>query len=157
MVSDFALRSVSAWALPRPSAIASAKLANNTVNQSHNVICRLKPNPLLCASASRTSVTVVSTLRISTTNITGLRAILRGSSLMSASISACRTIFPSHSDFAFYLLILVSPSVVHLQVFKHRPQTQRRKERKRTYNHNHAHQQYAEQRRRHRERSLGWR
>ncbi len=30
-----ALRSVSAWALPRPSAIASAKLANTTVNHSH--------------------------------------------------------------------------------------------------------------------------
>ena len=36
IASVFALRSVSAWALPRPSAIASAKLANNTVNQSHN-------------------------------------------------------------------------------------------------------------------------
>src|SRR6201998_4620699 len=32
-------RSVSACALPRPSAIASAKLANSTVNQSHTVIC----------------------------------------------------------------------------------------------------------------------
>ena len=31
------LRSVSAWALPRPSAIASAKFANSTVNQSHSV------------------------------------------------------------------------------------------------------------------------
>ena len=30
-----ALRSDAAWALPRPSAIASAKLANSTVNQSH--------------------------------------------------------------------------------------------------------------------------
>ena len=33
-VSVFVLRSVSACALPRPSAIASAKLANSTVNQS---------------------------------------------------------------------------------------------------------------------------
>jgi hypothetical protein len=30
-----ALRSDAAWALPRPSAIASAKLAKSTVNQSH--------------------------------------------------------------------------------------------------------------------------
>ena len=30
-----ALRSEAAWALPRPSAIASAKLAKSTVNQSH--------------------------------------------------------------------------------------------------------------------------
>jgi hypothetical protein len=29
-----ALRRVSAWALPRPSAMASAKLANKTVNHS---------------------------------------------------------------------------------------------------------------------------
>ena len=29
-------------ALPRPSAMASAKLANSTVNHSHKVICRLK-------------------------------------------------------------------------------------------------------------------
>ena len=32
------LRSVSAWALPRPSAIASAKFANSTVNQSQSAI-----------------------------------------------------------------------------------------------------------------------
>ncbi len=31
---SWCVRSVSAWALPRPSAIASAKLANSTVNQS---------------------------------------------------------------------------------------------------------------------------
>ena len=41
MVSERALRSVSACALPRPSAMASAKFANNTVNHSHKVICRL--------------------------------------------------------------------------------------------------------------------
>ena len=34
-VSVRALRSVSAWALPRPSATASAKLAKSTVNHSH--------------------------------------------------------------------------------------------------------------------------
>jgi len=41
-VSERALRNVSACALPRPSAIASAKFANSTVNHSHNVIWRLK-------------------------------------------------------------------------------------------------------------------
>ena len=35
-VSVFARRSVSAWALPRPSAMASAKLANSTVSHSHD-------------------------------------------------------------------------------------------------------------------------
>ena len=39
-----ALRSASAWALPRPSAMASAKFANSTVNHSHSVIWRSKPN-----------------------------------------------------------------------------------------------------------------
>ena len=39
VVSVFALRSVAACALPRPSAIASAKLANRTVNQSQNATC----------------------------------------------------------------------------------------------------------------------
>ena len=38
MVSVLVLRSVSACALPRPSAMASAKLANSTVNHSHSVI-----------------------------------------------------------------------------------------------------------------------
>ena len=45
VVSVFALRSVSACALPRPSAIASAKLAKSTVNQSQSVICKEKPTP----------------------------------------------------------------------------------------------------------------
>ena len=44
-VSVLARRSVSACALPRPSAIASAKLAKSTVSQSQNVICSSKPSP----------------------------------------------------------------------------------------------------------------
>ena len=44
-VSVRALRSVSACAFPRPSAIASAKLAKSTVSQSQNVICSSKPSP----------------------------------------------------------------------------------------------------------------
>jgi len=38
-----ALRSEAAWALPRPSAIASAKFAKSTVNQSHSVTPKMKP------------------------------------------------------------------------------------------------------------------
>ena len=38
LVSVRMRRRVSAWALPRPSATASAKLANSTVNHSHRVI-----------------------------------------------------------------------------------------------------------------------
>jgi hypothetical protein len=35
--------SAAAWALPRPSATASAKLANSTVNQSQRVMARMNP------------------------------------------------------------------------------------------------------------------
>ena len=41
-VSVRVLRSVSACALPRPSAIASAKLANSTVNHSQKATCPVK-------------------------------------------------------------------------------------------------------------------
>ena len=39
----FKPRSDAAWALLRPSASASAKLANNTVNHSHTDTARMKP------------------------------------------------------------------------------------------------------------------
>ena len=42
--SVFVRRSASAWALPRPSAIASAKFAKRTVNQSQRAIWRWKEN-----------------------------------------------------------------------------------------------------------------
>ena len=45
-------RSVSAWALPRPSAIASAKLANSTVNHSQTAIVRMKPALWRAAAAA---------------------------------------------------------------------------------------------------------
>ena len=48
-------RSASACALPRPSAIASAKLAKSTVNQSQSASWRVKPMPPRPAARSRTS------------------------------------------------------------------------------------------------------
>ena len=80
-VSARALRSVSAWALPRPSAMASAKLAKRTVNQSHKVICRPKPNCPACCRASQNQSMVVRSAPTSTTNITGFLTMVRGSSL----------------------------------------------------------------------------
>ena len=59
MVSVRARRSVAACALPRPSAIASAKFANSTVNQSQAVICSSKPRPCRPAAACRRSSRVV--------------------------------------------------------------------------------------------------
>ena len=85
-VSARVRRSASACALPRPSAIASARFANRTVNQSQAAISQAK------TLGSATAITVTSTLPSSTTNITGLRAIRRGSSFRTASTDARRRI-----------------------------------------------------------------
>ena len=90
IVSARVLRSVAACALPRPSAIASAKLANSTVNHSH---AATRPVNRFCCRGRRTEVAdeqdVVRALPTSTTNMTGLRAWTRGSSLRKLSTIAC--------------------------------------------------------------------
>ena len=43
VVPERVRRNASAWALPRPSATASARLANSTVSHSQNTISQLKP------------------------------------------------------------------------------------------------------------------
>jgi len=93
-----ALRSESACALPRPSAMASAKFAKSTVNQSQSETARMKPagaSPLP-RSAWRNRP-LVKTLPTSTTNMTGLRNWWRGSSLRKASATARFTMGPSKS------------------------------------------------------------
>ena len=90
MVSVRVRRKVSAWALPRPSATASAKLANSTVNHSQIVICpensALVPTTLPApTSRSRKKNIVVSTETISTQNMTGFLAKVRGSSFLNAA------------------------------------------------------------------------
>ncbi|MND89073.1 hypothetical protein D3C80_811160 [compost metagenome] len=62
---------LSARALPRPSANASAKLANNTVNHSHRAICTA--TPVLTPPPGAKHSTVVSTAVRATTSITGER------------------------------------------------------------------------------------
>jgi hypothetical protein len=109
VVSDFALRSASACALPRPSAIASAKLANSTVNHSHSVICRLKPKcPAVCGSSSSAVVTTEPT---STTNITGFLAICIGFSFFSESTAARFTIADSNSARFFDVPVWVAACI----------------------------------------------
>ena len=86
LVSVRVRRSASAWALPRPSATASAKLANSTVNHSQTVICpenrALVPITVpLPTIRSRRKKIVVSTETISTQNMTGFLTRVRGSSL----------------------------------------------------------------------------
>ena len=88
-VSRLVRRSVSAWALPRPSATASARLANTTVSQSQTTIVQLKTDEWAMA------VPVVSTAPTSTTNMTGFLSWTRGSSFLNASGSECQSILGS--------------------------------------------------------------
>ena len=72
-------RRVAAWALPRPSAIASAKLPKSTV--SHSQIATVKANQPGWPVSPTIHMTVVNSAPTSTTNMTGLRTMSRGSSL----------------------------------------------------------------------------
>ncbi len=78
-LSVLVLRRVSAWALPRPSATASARLAKIVVSQSQTVMAQAK------TLGSAIAATVVTTEPTSTTNITGFLIITRGSSFFTAS------------------------------------------------------------------------
>src|ERR1019366_6576368 len=158
IVSERAFLSVSACALPRPSAMASAKLANSTVNHSHNVICRLN----LKAAPPRNSNTVVITLPTSTTNMTGLPIMWRGSSLIMESTIARRTILPCQTAFDFDLSLAMSETSEclacrHQQVLKDWSQAERREKCQRADNYDHANQKHSEQRRSNRERPQRWR
>ena len=79
VVSVRVRRRLSAWALPRPSATASARLAKRTVNHSQTAISQEK------TLGSTTASAVTRTEPTQTTNMTGLRSWVRGSSLRSAS------------------------------------------------------------------------
>ena len=102
MVSERALRKVSACALPRPSAMASAKLANSTVNHSHKVICRLKRKSW-CGWRIKSALVI--TLPISTTNMTGFPIMLRGLNLSNELQVALRTRFTSQIDLRWLAII----------------------------------------------------
>src|SRR5262249_2531671 len=91
-------RSVSACALPRPSAMASAKFANNTVNQRNNATRPVNTFSFAVDDPrSLKNRTVVSTEPTPTTNMTGLRMSVRGLSLTKLSPIARRTISGSTS------------------------------------------------------------
>ena len=91
IVSVRTRRSAAACALPRPSAIASAKLAKRSVNHSHRAIWRSKSTSLPRAT-SRTSRTLTRTAPTSTTNMTGFWAWSLGWSLRNESPMAVRAI-----------------------------------------------------------------
>ena len=80
---------VSACALPRPSATASARLAKITVSHSHTTISQANQD------GSTIARTVLHAAPISTMNMTGLRHSVRGLSLRSASGIDFHSIFGS--------------------------------------------------------------
>src|SRR3984957_1059236 len=135
-------RSDSACALPPPFGPASAKLANSTVNHSHRMIWKVKPRFAPPVTRSRMKITVVSAATTSTTNITGLLIITRGSSLRNDEPMAGSTIFGSsiaETGFCFCNFMTsmdVTPNCVrseqgargHREVLDDRPERQRRKE-----------------------------
>ena len=85
-------RSALACALPRPSAIASAKFANSTVSQSQTVITPTNHSePVSPRTRSSTKMPVVIALPSSTMNITGFLNWSRGSSFGNESRAAART------------------------------------------------------------------
>ena len=159
-------RSDSACALPRPSATASAKLANRTVNHSHSDTLEREPQRRVSgppATRSRKNSTVVSTLPTSTTNITGLRATWRGDSLRTLSTAArlrirtreskappprSGTVLPRGRRSARGLsrvVMSVRLSCESHEVLGHRAQAQRREESQRPDDEDHRRQQHREQ------------
>ena len=87
VVSRWVARRLAAWALPRPSATDSARVASRTVSHSHTVIDQA--NTL----GSRTARTVVNAAPTSTTNMTGESQSRRGSRPRSApgrAATSCR-------------------------------------------------------------------
>src|SRR5713101_6068421 len=149
----------SACALPRPSATASAKLANSIVNHSHRMIWKVKPRLAPPVTRSRRKITVVSAATTSTTNITGLLIMNLGSSLTKAEPMAGITIFGSSiAETGIRLFILttsmdVTPKCdrseqgvgVHREVLDDRSERQRREEGQTADDEDHADNQANEQ------------
>ena len=109
-------RSVSACALPRPSAIASAKLPKRTVSHSQTATTNvnhagsLPPPGASPPKAWTIQISVVRTAPTSTTNMTGLRAMSRGSSLRNEAAIAARMMSRSNSERSGRSVIAAPPA-----------------------------------------------
>ena len=157
MVSERALRSVSACALPRPSAMASAKLANSTVNHSHSVICRLKPKAACLPLKQQHRGDHAADFHHEHDGIAHHVARVQLHETNPGSRGGRSSRSQTAFFFEFLLAICYSPQKVfpacHQQVLKNRSQAERREECQRAHDHNHADQQRREQRRGHRKRA----
>ena len=109
MVSLRIRRSVSAWALPRPSATASAKVANSTVTHSQATIWISKPMPGARTTMSRTISTVATSATSSTVNITGFFISSRGCSLVKLATRAGFRMAASNSDCDLSRVLMIAP------------------------------------------------
>src|ERR1017187_4841067 len=164
LVSVLVLRRVSACALPRPSAMASAKLAKSTVNHSQSEIWKVKPTMSAPVARSRTVRSVVITAPTSTTNMTGFFIMWRGLSFTSASVMARLTMGGSRSgrerdplrgtidatssdgDTVITDILAPQPPLVHQEMFHDRAQRERREKRQCAHNQHYPHQQHDEHR-----------
>ncbi len=90
-------RSASAWALPRPSATASAKLANQTVSHSQNTSWPENKASCSCHTSRRKRM-VATIATASTASMTGLCHRIVGSSFLKAAKPASIRILASNID-----------------------------------------------------------
>src|SRR5579862_2009707 len=135
------LRNASAWALPRPSAIASAKFANRHVNHSHRQIWTL--NRLHPPEVNRMAVVQIDPTQ--TTNMTRFLISSRGFNFLNESMTAWLT----SSEYLISTFVLIDFSLEnatgqHQSVLHNRPQTQHREERQRRDDDDDARQREAE-------------
>src|SRR5579871_2653887 len=149
LVSLRILRKVDACALPRPSATASAKLANSTVNHNHSETEKVNQKgaaPLGCVIRSRMHRAVVSTLPTATTNMTGFRASSRGSSFRKLSRTAGPRIAGSKSELLRSLAMSERLSVERGEMLDDRAERHRGKERQCADDEDDRHQQGGKER-----------
>src|ERR1039458_4532173 len=164
LVSVLVLRRVSACALPRPSAMASAKLANSTVNHSQSEIWKVKPALPAPVARSRTVRSVVMTAPTSSTNITGFFIMWRGLSFTSASVTARLTMggsrigrerdpflgtidaTSSDGDTVSIGILAPQPPLVHQEMLHDRAQRESREKRQCAHDQHDPDQQHDEHR-----------
>ena len=107
MVSLLPALSASAWALPLPSAIASAKLPNSTVNQRMTDMASMYPGSAsLTPARAKPNMARVRMADTNTMNMTGFFTWVRGFSFRKESFMARLTIFLSEN--IFFLRSLMS-------------------------------------------------
>ena len=147
------LRSASAWALPRPSATASARFANSTVAHRHTAMIQVKYTGSPAHSSGMNSWNTPRSVRNAapthTTNMTGLCRILAGLNFLNAA----GRLLPSIAGNDALLLVrtslmtsfAVAEDMLCHQTFCQRSQSKRREERQRGNNENDENEQANEQ------------